>query len=483
MLSRWTIGAIASKKARASPPVAADRLREQGAGQRPGRDDRRPSGSASTRSRTIVMLGCAATAAVTASQNRSPAARAPPSARNGPAARAPPPARRRTSPAPAAPPPRRAPTAPRSPAAPSPGPPGGWPSARARTATGRPAPPAAAALSRSAAIALAAALSLGMRSSSNATGRSRVTQGPAGEAAALRRTVVWGAVGVLLFSFSLPATRLAVRDLDGTFVGLGRALVAAALAAVLLAVRRERPPAARGPQTLRARRPRRRDRLPGGDLARARADALRARQRRRRAAPRGNRGVGGRARRRAPAEGVLAAAGAGLVAVLAFAATQGVNGIDEADLLVLARRRARRARLRGGRRARAHVRRLAGDLLGARALRAGARRPDRRSPPATASTRTRTRGSASPTSSVISMFLAFFAWYHALALGGVAKIGQIQLGQPVLTLFWSALVLGEHVTAAMVRRGARGPRLRPRDAAHAPPLSRRRTRAAACPRR
>jgi len=41
--------------------------------------------------------------------------------------------------------------------------------------------------------------------------------------------------------------------------------------------------------------------------------------------------------------------------------------------------------------------------------------------------------------SVISMFLGFFAWYHGLALGGVARIGQIQLAQPVLTLGWSAL--------------------------------------------
>jgi drug/metabolite transporter (DMT)-like permease len=52
--------------------------------------------------------------------------------------------------------------------------------------------------------------------------------------------------------------------------------------------------------------------------------------------------------------------------------------------------------------------------------------------------------------SVISMFLGFFAWYHGLALGGVARIGQIQLAQPVLTLAWSALVLGETVTLAMV---------------------------------
>jgi drug/metabolite transporter (DMT)-like permease len=43
------------------------------------------------------------------------------------------------------------------------------------------------------------------------------------------------------------------------------------------------------------------------------------------------------------------------------------------------------------------------------------------------------------------MFLGFFAWYAGLARGGVARIGQVQLAQPVLTLGWSALLLGEHV--------------------------------------
>ena len=47
--------------------------------------------------------------------------------------------------------------------------------------------------------------------------------------------------------------------------------------------------------------------------------------------------------------------------------------------------------------------------------------------------------------SVISMFLAFFAWYQALAEGGIARIGQLQLLQPVLTLGWAVLLLGETV--------------------------------------
>lgn len=48
--------------------------------------------------------------------------------------------------------------------------------------------------------------------------------------------------------------------------------------------------------------------------------------------------------------------------------------------------------------------------------------------------------------SVVSMFLGFFAWYRGLAIGGVARIGQIQLLQPILTLAWAALLLGERIT-------------------------------------
>ncbi|MGN6790898.1 MAG: DMT family transporter [Streptosporangiaceae bacterium] len=47
---------------------------------------------------------------------------------------------------------------------------------------------------------------------------------------------------------------------------------------------------------------------------------------------------------------------------------------------------------------------------------------------------------------VISMVVGFFAWYHAMALGGVAKVGRLQIAQPALTLGWSALLLGEHVS-------------------------------------
>lgn len=50
----------------------------------------------------------------------------------------------------------------------------------------------------------------------------------------------------------------------------------------------------------------------------------------------------------------------------------------------------------------------------------------------------------------VSMFLGFFAWYAGLARGGIAQVGQIQLAQPVLTLAWSALLLGETVTPGSI---------------------------------
>lgn len=51
---------------------------------------------------------------------------------------------------------------------------------------------------------------------------------------------------------------------------------------------------------------------------------------------------------------------------------------------------------------------------------------------------------------VVSQFLGFFPWYRGMALAGVARVGQIQLFQPFLTLVASALLLGEHITLLMV---------------------------------
>jgi drug/metabolite transporter (DMT)-like permease len=51
---------------------------------------------------------------------------------------------------------------------------------------------------------------------------------------------------------------------------------------------------------------------------------------------------------------------------------------------------------------------------------------------------------------VSSMFLGFFAWYRGLALAGIAHGAQVQQLQAVLTLGWSALLLGEPITSSTI---------------------------------
>jgi drug/metabolite transporter (DMT)-like permease len=46
---------------------------------------------------------------------------------------------------------------------------------------------------------------------------------------------------------------------------------------------------------------------------------------------------------------------------------------------------------------------------------------------------------------LFSMWIGFFAWYRGLALGGIARVGQVQLLQPFLRLALSALLRGEPV--------------------------------------
>ncbi len=47
---------------------------------------------------------------------------------------------------------------------------------------------------------------------------------------------------------------------------------------------------------------------------------------------------------------------------------------------------------------------------------------------------------------VVSMFLGFFAWYRGLAIGPMAHVSQVQLLQPVLSILWAALLLKEKLT-------------------------------------
>lgn len=53
----------------------------------------------------------------------------------------------------------------------------------------------------------------------------------------------------------------------------------------------------------------------------------------------------------------------------------------------------------------------------------------------------------------VSMFFGFFAWYRGLAIGPVPTVSQVQLVQPVLSILWAALMLGEAVTPPVLLGG------------------------------
>jgi drug/metabolite transporter (DMT)-like permease len=276
---------------------------------------------------------------------------------------------------------------------------------------------------------------------------------PSAIAASARRDELRGLalalLGVVFFSFSLPATRLAVADLDPLFVAFGRAAVSAVLAAALLLVwRAPRPSRAQwrslaivafgvviGFPLLVALALRHVDSthgavvialLPAGTAVFA---VLRAGEE--------------------PSRGFWLAAGAGLIAVLAFIASQGLGDIGLADLELLAGTVVcSLAYAEGG----ALSRSLGGPqtICWALVLAAPLSLPVALAflPGGHVGTHA-WLGFAYV--ALISMFLAFFAWYAGLALGGVAKAGQTQLLQTPLTLVLAALVLGEHVTVlAMV---------------------------------
>ncbi len=263
------------------------------------------------------------------------------------------------------------------------------------------------------------------------------------------RGLVLATIGVAVFSFSLPATRLAVADLDPMFVAFGRAAVAAVLAAfVLRAWRAPRPSRAQWRSLaivafgvviafplLTALALRDVDSSHGAVViallpaATAVFAVLRAGE--------------------DPSRGFWLAAGAGLVAVLAFIASQGVGEIGLADLELLAGTvLCSLAYAEGG----ALSRTLGGPQTICWALVLSA-------PLSIPVTLAFLPGGHVGTDAwlgfayvaAFSMFLGFFAWYAGLALGGVAKAGQTQLLQTPLTLVLAAVVLGEHVTVlAMV---------------------------------
>jgi drug/metabolite transporter (DMT)-like permease len=264
-----------------------------------------------------------------------------------------------------------------------------------------------------------------------------------------------GALGVLCFSLSFPATKLAVAGIDPWLVAFGRAAVAAALAAAVLV-------AVRAPVPDRGQR-RRLVAVAGGVVvgfplfsslaltttgsahgavviavlpaATALVAVLRGGER--------------------PGAGFWVAASAGLVVVVAFTVATAGGGLGAGDLFLLLATAVcavgyaeggALSRELGGARTICWALVLSAPLTVAVTLLAAALAPPMHAGP--------TAWLGFGYVALVSMFLGFFAWYAGLARGGVARIGQVQLLQPILTVGWSAALLGEHVGVATVLTGA-----------------------------
>ena len=268
------------------------------------------------------------------------------------------------------------------------------------------------------------------------------------------RGFIFGFLGVFIFSFTLPMTRLAVHDLDTTFVGLGRAVVAACLAGILLLVTRQPIPTRRQVMRLLVvalgvvvgfpllsswalrQVPASHGALMNGLLPMAVAIVS--------ALWDGD--------RPAPLFWVAALIGCGTV--VGFVLFSSSEGLVAGDLAMLgAVIIASIGYVEGGRMSRemGSWQTICWALI--------VSFPFIIIP--VANSVMQNGLNASPTAwlgfaytCVFSMFLGFFAWYRGLALGGIARVGQVQLIQAFLTIIWSGLFLGEQITPVMLGAAA-----------------------------
>lgn len=269
-----------------------------------------------------------------------------------------------------------------------------------------------------------------------------------------RLGMVLGLLAVIGFSATLPATRIAVHYLDPTVVGLGRSIVAALLGAILLAATRARSPTRQqiksllvvasgvivGFPLLSAWAM---QRVPAAHAAivvailplfTAVAGALRMHQR--------------------PSRGFWIASIAGSLIVMAFVLFTSHASVQRADnLLALAALLGAVGYAEGGRLARE----LGGWQVICWALVITA--PFLLLPVGIAVQR---HGVSAPLQawlafgyvSVVSQLLAFFLWYHGMALGGIVRVSQMQLLQVFFSMGIAATLLGETITPLMLLAAA-----------------------------
>jgi drug/metabolite transporter (DMT)-like permease len=263
-----------------------------------------------------------------------------------------------------------------------------------------------------------------------------------------RRGLIYGLVGVVIFGLTLPMSRLAVLELDPIFVALGRALIAAICsAAYLLIVDAPRPQQREWPRlaafsfcvvvifpVLMTVAMRYAPSAHGGivlgvmPLLTAMASVL----------------VAGE--RPSPAFWICGIVGTAAVATFALLASNGAAEIHWADLLLaLAAIAGSLGYALGGE----LTRRMGGAEVISWALVVISPVVIVMllviAPPI--------NWTASPRAwagmlyvAIFSQFLGFFAWNYGLALGGIARVGQVQLLQTFVTLAGAALILGEHIT-------------------------------------
>jgi len=259
--------------------------------------------------------------------------------------------------------------------------------------------------------------------------------------------MVLGFLGVLTFSFTLPLTRIAAPELGGFFIGIGRAILAAVLACLVLWWRRDRLPDRRywrpivivalgtvfgfGPLSSIAMQS-----LPAvhgavvvGLLPAATAmmAVLRAGEH--------------------PKPAFWVACAFGVVAVLIFAAAQGAGKPQVGDLWLLgAVAMAALGYAEGAR--------ISRDLGGWRVISWALVFSI---PALLVIMLLILLSSGMPSGSTqdwlcfsylgsMSMYLGFFPWYRGMVLGGVARVGQLQLVQPVLSLVWAWWLLHESIS-------------------------------------
>lgn len=264
------------------------------------------------------------------------------------------------------------------------------------------------------------------------------------------RGLLLGLLGVIIFSITLPATRIAVATMDPMLVGIGRSVLAAHIAFIALMVTRQRfptfaqfkglavcalgvifgfpaltswamgqVPSAHGAVVVGL--------LP---LATALASTVINHER--------------------PSTAFWVASLAGSALVVAFAFTMGAGSLHSADLALLGAvalggigyaAGARVTRELGGWQTISWALVISVPLL----------------LPITGAAAARTDFAAVPWQAwagfvyvaLFSQYLGFFAWYRGLDIGGVARVSQVQLLQVFFTLGFAALLAGEAISFTM----------------------------------